>query len=276
MEDQEIIKSHYNIRANKSMRERRNTKNINIRNANNFIKSCLIRKYVKRDDSVLDLGIGKGGDFHKYKNVHIRELYGIDIADRSILDATERVREGQYPFKITLKTKDAFAREFRLKKSFDVVSSQFAFHYAFSSEQVLDTTLKNINTHMNYGGYLILTTLDKNEILRRKTSGQLSNTYYRIEFKSSDAGQVYGNAYYYTLVDSVDSCVEYMVDMDELERKMGVIGFKLVERTSFEKFKEMEMAYMCDHSSHMHWTGLNSEEKSVFDLHIVVVFQKIK
>lgn len=276
MDDQEIIKTHYNSIANRSVRERAGTRNINIRNANNFIKSCLIRKYVRRDSTVLDLGIGKGGDFQKYRSAHVRELYGMDIADRSILDATERAREGQYPFKITLKARDVFGRGFELRRSFDVVSSQFAFHYAFASEQTLDTALRNISAHTSCGGYFIFTTLDKDEILGRRQSGRLSNSYYKIEFKGDCADSIYGNAYYYTLVDSVDSCVEYMVDMGELERKMEGAGFRLVEKESFEGFRKKSMAAAGDGPGRMRWHELNPEERSVFDLHIVAAFQKIK
>lgn len=276
MDDQEIIKAHYNSRANKSVTERQNTRNINIRNANNFIKTCLINKYIRRGDKVLDLGIGKGGDFRKYEKAGVSEIYGLDIANRSILDATARAREGQYGFKIILKTKDAFGTEFKLKRAFDVVSAQFSFHYSFQSESTLDTTLKNIDSHLNYDGYLIFTTLDKNEILRRKRENKLKNSYYQIEFKGPESTEIYGNAYYYTLVDSVDDCIEYLVDMDELVRKLNGYGFVLVENKSFGKFKALERSNNSGSYRKIANRPLDEEEESVFNLHIVVVFQKRK
>lgn len=110
MDEQEEIRHLYNARPNMNERDRRSTRNINIRQANNFVKACLIKKYIRPHDRVLDLGVGKGGDFAKYKSSRISELYGLDIANRSILDAVERAREGNYPFKIVLKTRDTYAR----------------------------------------------------------------------------------------------------------------------------------------------------------------------
>lgn len=270
--DQEKIKSHYNIRPNKSIEERNNTKNINIRNANNSVKALLINKYVKDGDAVLDLGIGKGGDFKKYNAAKISELYGVDIANRSILDAIERAREGMFNFNIILKTKNAFGPDLNLKRVFDVVSSQFAFHYSYVDENTLDNAIKNIDRHLKYNGYLIITTLDKNEILRRKNTGNLENSYYKIAFKDGESDKLYGNAYYYTLVDSVENCVEYLVDINELTRKMDEVGLDLVESTGFREFYERESKMNSD----IRRLRLNNEESSVFDLHIVVVFKKRK
>lgn len=276
MADQEDIKNHYNARANKSVRERKMTRNINIRNAHNFIKSCLINKYVRNGDSVLDLGFGKGGDLQKYRNAGVSVLYGLDIADRSILDAVERARSGNYPFKIVLKTRNTFGEPFDLGRAFDVVSVQFAFHYAFAEKRILETAIKNISNHLRYDGYFIFTTLDKNEILRRRDAGTLANSYYRLEFKESGSSSVYGNTYNYTLVDSLDSCVEYTVDMDELAKIMRASGFRLVECTPFRTFKTAEMAYNSKYYKAMCPRELNAEEQAVFDLHIAVAFQKVR
>lgn len=274
MDDLENIRSHYNRRPNKSVEERKYTKNINIRNANNKVKACLIKKYARPHDEVLDLGIGKGGDFAKYRNAGIGLLYGIDIANRSIVDATERAMDGQYPFKIILKTRDAFTAFFDLKRSFDLVSAQFSFHYSFSSETVLDTAIANIKRHIRYDGYFIFTTLDKGEILRRRALGHLKNDYYRIEFAESKGEGVYGQRYYYTLIDSLDSCVEYLVDMETLEKKCVDAGLRLVEKISFEDFLMRERFRADSHYKKAIHNELNAQEREVFDLHIVVVFQR--
>ena len=275
-DDIEAIKKHYNGISNKSIEERENTRNINIRKMNNFIKTCLIKKFIVNNDRVLDIGIGKGGDLSKYKNVGVNELYGIDIANKSILDAIKRFREGDYRFKASLKTKNGYSNVFDLHRTFDVVSIQFSFHYAFSSEATFDIAIQNISNHLKYDGYFIITIPCKNEILRRKKIGKLSNFYYKIEFIDPNSEDLYGNGYYYSLIDSVEECIEYLVDMNELQRKMEIKGFELIENTPFEDFFNMEMQYNLKSYNNISYIHLNSDEHEVFNLHNIVVFKKLK
>ncbi|KAI5176410.1 mRNA (guanine-N7-)-methyltransferase [Pancytospora epiphaga] len=273
MDYQDEIRQHYNARPNMNENDRKRTKNINIREANNYVKMCLLTKYINPRDRVLDIGVGKGGDFGKYKNCRISELYGLDIANRSILDAVDRARGANYLFKIVLKTADAYGKPFNLRRCFDVVSIQFSLHYAFPSEEVLQISLENINRHLTTNGLLLLTILDKEEILRRKRLQTLSNAYYSIKLRDPESESIYGNAYYYTLVDSVDSCIEYMIDTDELCRRLGKMGFELVEKTGFDAFQNTSNGKL--HGKRK-INLLNLEEKEVFDLHIVVVFRKVR
>lgn len=275
MDDREQIRKHYNQIPNRSINERRNLRNLTVRNTNNFIKQCLIKKYVQRLDIILDLGIGKGGDFRKYDHLGIREVYGLDIANRSILDALERAREGRYKFHITLKVKDCFSTEFDLKKKFDVVTAQFSFHYCFAKEKYLDTTLSNIDRHLKPGGYFIMTIPSKREILKRLERNRLSNELFKIEFKNKDSKEIFGNAYYYTLVDSVNDCVEYLVDIDVLKEKTSKKGWILVEETPFQRFYEDSSSLYGDLFSKLVRREPTPTDMEVITLHDVVVFKKV-
>lgn len=77
-------------------------------------------------------------------------------------------------------------------------------------------------------------------------------------------------------MDSVDSCVEYMVDMDELCRKLEAAGFRLVEKAAFDDFQRKEGHLVGSGYMQNRVDRLNPEEKDVFDLHLVVVFQKTR
>lgn len=275
MDDRETIKRHYNQIPNKSREERKHTMNINIRNANNFIKSCLIKLYVKPRDSVLDIGVGKGGDFKKYQIAKVREVYGLDIANRSILDALSRARESHIDFKLVLKVKDCFTTEIDLRKKFDVVSIQFSFHYCFAKEQYVDITLDNIGRHLVSNGYVLITIPYKEEILKRAKDDKLSNRFYSIRLKDRCSEEVYGNAYYFTLVDSVNDCVEYLVDMRALTEKAQQRGLKLVQDTPFREFYEENAALYPELCSRLVPKALNREEEEVVSLHHVIVFKKI-
>lgn len=278
MDDKEHIKKHYNNTKNISNYERRNTKNINIRNANNAIKFGLIIKYIKMDDTVLDLGVGKGGDFHKYNQAKIKELYGIDIANRSILDAIVRMRDVyQFPFKLRLKVKDAFGEHFDLKRKFDVVSCQLAFHYAFVCKNTFQNAIANINRHMKVNGYFIFTTLSKKVLMERKRNGKLKNNYHEIVFKHPEKSNlIFGNSYYFSLVDSIYNCIEYIVDIDELILEFKKYNIELVEIISFSDVLKNDDYLNIIGSKIDYIKILNKEEREVFSLHDLVVFKKLE
>lgn len=276
MEDKDAVRRHYNQIANKSISERKLARNINIRNAHNFIKSCLFKNYIATMSTVLDLGIGKGGDLKKYQSVGIGELYGVDIANRSIIDAIERAREIDPGFKVVLKTRDCYTQELDFRKKFDVISMQFTFHYCFAREEHVDVTLSNIVKHLARGGCVLMTMPCKREILRRREACTLSNRFYKIEFRTQNSNQLYGNAYRYSLVDSVDGCVEYLVDMDELTRKMGLRGLELVEDTPFEKFYKDNVILHKGLYDRMKIRALDRDEREVMALHHVVVYKLAK
>ena len=50
------------------------------------------------------------------------------------------------------------------KMTFDIVTSQFAFHYCFESIEQADCMLKNITNRLRPGGYFVGTTTDANDI----------------------------------------------------------------------------------------------------------------
>jgi len=273
IDENERIKEHYNKINNKSVQERNFTRNINIRNVHNFMKSCLFLTYIKQDDRVLDLGIGKGGDFRKYQVVKISELYGIDVANKSILDAYWRAWAICVNYKTILKTKDCYTRKIALNRKFDIVSIQFSFHYCFAKEEYVDTTIDNIARHLLPGGYVLITMPCKNEILRRRNLNRLSNKFYKIDFQGQASDQIYGNSYHYTLVDSVNDCVEYLVDMEALIGKMGQYGIRLVIDQPFEDFFKSCKSNFRGLYIKNNLKDLTDDEWEVMCLHHVVVFK---
>lgn len=275
MDDRESIKKHYNKIPNKSIQERKHTRNINIRNANNFVKSCLMKKCIYNVDNVLDFGIGKGGDLKKYDSIGVKEVYGVDIANRSILDALRRARDAKLSFKLVLKVKDCFTSPFDLKKKFNVISIQFSFHYCFCKEEYVDITLDNISRHLKNDGRVLITIPSKEEILRRKELGRLSNKFYSINFKNKDSQEIYGNAYFYSLIDSLDECVEYLVDVDVLREKAIKKGLELDFRVNFREFFEENATLYPQIYENIVTKELNREENEVVDLHEILVFKKI-
>jgi mRNA (guanine-N7-)-methyltransferase len=114
------------------------------------------------------LGFGKGGDLKKYNHLNIKELYGLDVANRSILDVLERARSTYIYYKLVLKVQDCYNKEFDLEKRFHIISSQFSLHYCFEREEYLNITLGNIERHLFINGYLIITSPSKERILQKE------------------------------------------------------------------------------------------------------------
>jgi len=275
MENKEAVKRHYNRISNKSMEERRHSMSINIRNANNFVKLCLMKAYINPSDRVLELGVGKGGDLKKYQSLDVAEVYGVDIANRSILDALKRARETMVEFKLVLKIKDCFGTELDLKQEFNIVSLQFTFHYCFGSEKNVGITLSNIAKHLKTGGMALITLPWKDEIIRRREGGWLSNSFYSIRFKDV-SDEIYGNAYYYTLVDSVNDCLEYLVDIPTVETKAGERGLEILKCVSFQSFLEESCTLYPWLYRRMVPAELTEEEREVIYLYQILVLRKIQ
>lgn len=273
--DCDLIRRHYNARPNRTVKERMSTRNIRIRAVHNYVKSCLIQQYVQYGDSVLDIGVGKCGDLLKYKSARISELYGVDIADRSILDGVERARNSDFDFKIILKSRDGLNTHLRIGKLFNIVSFQFSFHYSFVSEQSLEITLTNISEHLLVGGYVLMTIPSKQVILDRIANNSCSNSYYTIELRDKTSQSIFGNGYYFSLVDSLDRCIEYMVDVDELDKRMKERGMERIEKIGFPEYIDKHKKTNENQYRRMCRTELNEEEWEVVRLNMVIVYRKV-
>ncbi|CAD7928258.1 unnamed protein product [Amoebophrya sp. A120] len=186
------VREHYDERTVQAeAQNRKNSASVQSRNTHNLLKSCVILRYLelvrkllpsdKKFLSLLDLGIGKGGDLAKYRNAGVLQLFGVDISGKSLQEALRRAREEA--------AKDQRARHGELKKLadtklellllegnsfspgaelrfdsydfgtsrvaatknqvwFHAVASMFACHYAFSSEASVRALLKAVSSRL--------------------------------------------------------------------------------------------------------------------------------
>jgi len=127
--------------------------------------------------SLLDLAVGSGGDFMKWKLGLIKEVVGIDIYKDNIEKAYEFYKRQRRP-KPEVKylwgdssklifpdfecgeNKKEMEKVFLSKFAFDIVSCQFAIHYFFESEITLRTFLQNVTDNLKVGGFFVGTSLD--------------------------------------------------------------------------------------------------------------------
>ena len=168
---------------------------------NKFIKgelllgmvTSLLKENSNQNISLLDMGCGKGGDLHKWKLYDIDNVLGIDVVPDNILNDTNGAQLRYLNLKyqseqLTEKTpivnfligdcsknlRDYSAfNDHKTKASeilpiiskFDIISSQFAFHYFFKNQNSFDNIIKNLNENLADGGYFIGTCFDGKNIV---------------------------------------------------------------------------------------------------------------
>jgi hypothetical protein len=171
------------------------------RDFHNWIKNNMIYTYCSKkilpnkqskQMSVLDIGIGRGGDIMKFYHPRINYLVGIDIDANGLHFATDgalsryenfRKKNPNFPkmyfiqadATIALKPKEQEKAISKMtdensklieehfgekRKKFDVINCQFAIHYMFRDEISLNNFCENINEYLQKDGFMLVSTFD--------------------------------------------------------------------------------------------------------------------
>jgi len=123
-----------------------------IRKKHNEIKYQLIEESVNklrmfdktRKICLLDLGIGRANDIHKWKRLNIDNIIGIDSDESQLEEAKKRIDD----YNVTLFLIDLSSRDINNKLNvlknykFDLISSFFSLHYFINNINII---LNNIN-----------------------------------------------------------------------------------------------------------------------------------
>jgi ribA/ribD-fused uncharacterized protein len=148
----------------------------------NRIKDDMYKHNVKKDDTLLELAVGRGGDLNKWKRVRPSKVVGIDISLANITSPTQgsAVRyimdkrknphdylppclflQGDMSVYPLLEQEDKYMNILTGKESasteylsnfenltkFDAISCQFALHYACETEEVFRAFAKNLQKY---------------------------------------------------------------------------------------------------------------------------------
>ena len=219
---------------------------IGIRNFHNFVKSILISEACNSTtphDRYLDMCCGNGGDISKLKHNNITTYFGIDIAKDAVDRALVRLSDNLHVRGDAIAL-NAFSSTVGYMldnmKKFDIVSCQFALHYAFSDERTARTFIQNVAFALRVGGSFIVTVPDCDVLYRsRKILGkQFGDQYYNVKFESSDEFQDFGTVYEFTFKGAVDGLKEYVVKGNVLTTLCGDCGMQLVESKNFAEYKK--------------------------------------
>eukprot|EP00484_Ammonia_sp_Unknown_P000830 CAMPEP_0197020634 /NCGR_PEP_ID=MMETSP1384-20130603/1478_1 /TAXON_ID=29189 /ORGANISM="Ammonia sp." /LENGTH=399 /DNA_ID=CAMNT_0042448297 /DNA_START=19 /DNA_END=1218 /DNA_ORIENTATION=+ len=257
--DQQMIAKHYGNRTNTELEKREQSSIIQLRKINNWVKSVLINKFCHTKASVLDIGGGKGGDLNKWSHQRIEQLVHVDHAIGSIMDCKQRYNDGvaknKFSFAMKLICADAFGRLISDSLDediyFDLVSSQFALHYAFETKERVHAMLTNVTQRLREDGYFIGTIPDANVLVQKWRSKppdchEFGNSKYKVQFKTNTSMHAqmdrkkllnldnpYAIRYMFNLDDAVD-CPEYLLHFDNF--------VKIAEQAPYE----LELVYDCN------------------------------
>ncbi len=184
----------------------------------NWLKSVIIYTYCKpmkdfkdgkeHKTTVLDIGIGQGGDNMKYYHARVGELIGIEPDYYGLFSSTNgavsRYNESKKKFpdftnitfihgsgsalfngesqqkaipNMSEDNKQLIDKVFKNKK-FDVISSQFAIHYVFDTKNTINNLITNINNHLKVGGFVIFTLFDPKLVMDKLGDKDTFTSYY--------------------------------------------------------------------------------------------------
>lgn len=232
---------------------------IGLRKLNNWIKSVLIDQFCPRKPIVLDLCCGKGGDLMKWRVQGASFVAMVDGASESVKSAMNRYNglldsEEGIPFKSHFAIADCFRVRLKTIKGFypfpeeplfDLVSCQFALHYAFESEERLRAVLQNVSDNLRPGGAFIGTIPDASMILSNAKRSEeeyfaFGSDICRVRFTSETLPDLsekpFGQEYYFHLQDAVEDLPEFLVHFPTLQRIAEEFGLELVLKANFHRF----------------------------------------
>lgn len=160
-----------------------------VRAFHNKIKESLYQTTLKAGDTLLELAVGRGGDMHKWKKLKPSLVVGIDIHNTNLesprqgacvrylqesskgrlppalfiaADMTQSLLEQDNRYLKMLNREEPaptpYLEKFVGLTEFDVISCQFAIHYACQSEESFRTFVGNLTRHGK--GFFIGTCMD--------------------------------------------------------------------------------------------------------------------
>lgn len=177
-----------------------------MRNFHNWIKSIIIYTYCNpiyekgKQLSVLDIGVGRGGDIMKFYYSKVDFYVGIDINNNNLISPVNgaisrynrlRITHPNFP-KMYFINADAgaildyneqikifgnisninkdlmlkfFSKDKKKRIIFDRINCQFTIHYLLPNNIVWNNFLENINMYLKPGGYMLITTFDADKVV---------------------------------------------------------------------------------------------------------------
>jgi SAM-dependent methyltransferase len=162
--------------------------------------------------SILDIGCGRGGDIQKMYHARVGDYIGIDPDYEGLFAATDSAvsrynfmkskfpdygkmifiqADGSLPLKVDIQSKrlsnmsqdnkNNINKYFDSKKKFDIITSMFAIHYLFDSQESINNLINNIKLYLNIGGFIVFTLFDAGRVSDLLGEKDVYTSYYTDE-----------------------------------------------------------------------------------------------
>ncbi|CAH6421376.1 mRNA capping enzyme [uncultured virus] len=190
-----------------------------MRNFHNWIKSIIIYTFCNptyekdNQQTILDFGIGRGGDIMKFYYAKVNFYVGIDIENSGLISPVNgaisrynRLRRTHPNFprmyfinadagtildyddqakvigNMTIQNKELmekfFSRDPKKRTLFDRINCQFAIHYMLPNQLVWNNFIENLKMYLKPGGYMLITTFDADKVLEILGENEKYTSYY--------------------------------------------------------------------------------------------------
>jgi ribA/ribD-fused uncharacterized protein len=235
----------------------------------NRIKEALYKENVHPGNSLLELAVGRAGDLRKWMATRPSLVVGIDLAEATMLtsprqgacvrvlkerarnpvppvlfipaDMTKPLDSQEHPYLKLLRGEEAattpYLMSFEGVKQFDVVSCQFAIHYACETEETFKAFIQNCKGDTLFGtcmdGKAVYSLLvnKPGHIFRSggKVYAEITKDYTDGEGWRDEFGMKIN-----VLLESFERpFLEYLVPFEKITEMLGSAGFQLVHSEMF-------------------------------------------
>jgi mRNA (guanine-N7-)-methyltransferase len=290
------------------------------RHFNNFVKKALIQTALDNarannvsNAAVLDLASGRGGDLMKWcfgqspklskatakltrkELTKASEYYCYDISPQSIQGAQQRAEESlsdaqakdmRCTFEVANCFDESFLQETLSKHpkfgGFDIITVQFAFHYACSNEERVRMVLRYCFGALAPGGLFVATMVNSEKVRAAVdfATGVVKGGKFEIEFRPAaqseemteprpafNAQSLHLGAQYRFLLEGFVDCDEFFVPIEDLRRVASEVGF---EEDAGKPFDTYISAYRIDPKS----LALSADDRELTSLYRTVLLRK--
>ena len=202
-----------------------------IRKFHNKIKQELLLHF--KNESLLDLACGRGGDIAKWMHANYKNVTAIDFSAESIAEAHSRMDMYKYlakSTKIKFQIFDLKQKLPELERKYDTVSCMFALHYFLETKETALTFFTNVSNSLNKNGVFLGVGPDGKNILALLNGNSfLKNDFVCIEKKFDGKQQCFGSGYLFSMQNSIlqdEKSLEFLMFENvliEIAKKVGLI-----------------------------------------------------
>lgn len=212
------------------------------RKYHNFIKRCMINTFCKGGNkTVLDLGIGRGGDIDKYKYNKVQKIFGVEPNETNYKQLLERFPQYMIDpafvelIKTTAQDTPTIVKAVGVE-GVDIVASFFSLSFFFFPDKPDDLThlVQTISQNLKEGGYFIGTTIDGGKVK------DLLSSQPKYDFKDGTIELTSDNKVVFEIKGTiVERQLESLVDFERLKNALESVGITYVESSFFKDNEDL-------------------------------------